>query len=98
MKLIKNGMAGTMESCDIQIMVENNSNEGIKIFLESIVKKQFGDEIIKVIEETVKEMNMDNITIRANDKGALDCTIKARVQSAILRGLEKENHMDWQVI
>lgn len=98
MELIKNAMAGTMESSDIHIIVEKNTGEGIVVFVDSIVIKRFGDEITRVIKETVKKMKVDNVTIRANDKGALNCTIKARVQSAILRGLEKENHVNWQVI
>ena len=84
MKIIKNAIAGTLESSDIQIMLVSNENAGIKIELKSSVEKQFGKQIRKVINETLKKLEIDNVTLVATDKGALDCTIKARVA---VRGL-----------
>lgn len=87
MKISKIAKAGTLESSDILIMVIPNENEGIKLELHSIVIKQFGDQIKKVILDKVKEMKVTDITIKAEDKGALDCTIAARVETAIKRAL-----------
>ncbi len=98
MKIIKTGMAGTMESSDINIVVEENQEPGIKIYLTSSVEKQFGHQIRRVILETLNQMNITDIIVRAVDRGALDCTIRARVQSAIMRAAMNENEIDWGLL
>ncbi len=94
-KIVKTGMAGTMESSDINITIEKNQESGIKIYLTSSVEKQFGDQIRKVILETLEQMKVNDVVVRAVDRGALDCTIRARVQSAAMRGAMSENQIDW---
>lgn len=85
---IKNvAKAGTLESNDIMIMVAPNEDGKVELELESIVMKQFGKQIEKTILEKVKELGVESITIKAQDKGALDYTIKARVQTAIERAM-----------
>ncbi|MCG8483761.1 MAG: citrate lyase acyl carrier protein [Clostridia bacterium] len=85
MKLIDVGISGTFESSDIMITLERNTQKGIIINLKSTVKEQFGKQIVKVIEETLKETGMTDVIVYANDKGALDCTIKARILTAVYR-------------
>jgi citrate lyase subunit gamma (acyl carrier protein) len=87
MNITKVAKAGTLESNDILIMVSPNENGGVELQLESIVIKQFGDQIRKVILDKVDEMNIDNISIKAQDKGALDYVIAARVETAIKRAI-----------
>ncbi len=87
MKISKVAKAGTLESNDILVMVCPNEEGNIQIEIESIVIKQFGDQIKKVIEETIKAMGVESITVKAQDKGALDYTIKARVETAIKRAM-----------
>lgn len=88
MKISKVAKAGTLESNDIFIMVMPNEKGGIELQLESIVAKQFGEQIEKVILDKVKEMDVEDILIKAQDKGALDYTIGARVETAIKRATE----------
>lgn len=88
MEIVKSGMAGTMESGDIQIIIEPAVKEEIEIFLNSPVERQFGKQIRSVIAETLKEMGVKKAIIKANDKGALDCTIRARVQTAVCRAVD----------
>jgi len=88
MKILKPAKAGTLESNDISIMLMPSS-DGIKIELESVVEKQFGDEIRKTIKEKLEELGVDGVTIKAIDKGALDYTIKARIETAVKRAGEK---------
>lgn len=87
MKITKIAKAGTLESNDILVMVMPNENSGIELQLESIVMKQFGDQIEKVILDKIKEMGIEDIVIKAQDKGALDYTIGARVETAVKRAL-----------
>jgi citrate lyase subunit gamma (acyl carrier protein) len=87
MRIEKPAKAGTMESNDIYIMVRPNDG-GIQIELESIVMKQFGKQIEKVIRETLESLNVENVLLVAKDRGALDYTIRARVETAIKRATE----------
>lgn len=87
MKITKAAKAGTLESNDILIMVSPNESGKIELELESIVRQQFGDVIEEVILRKVREMGVEGITIIAQDKGALDYTIGARVETAITRAI-----------
>ncbi len=77
--------AGTLESGDIMVTVEPAAASGIRIELSSVVEKQFGEHIRKVIHETAEKNGVNNIAIFANDRGALDCVIVSRVATAICR-------------
>ena len=85
---IKNAMAGTLESGDILIQVE--PGEGLQVDLQSSVSAQFGRQIKAVITETLQGLGVENASIKATDKGALDCTIRARVTAAIVRATGKD--------
>lgn len=87
MKISKVAKAGTLESNDILIMVKPNEPGKIELELESIVIQQFGEIIEQVILRKVQEMGIEGIWIKAQDKGALDYTIAARVETAILRAV-----------
>ncbi|MDY4039821.1 MAG: citrate lyase acyl carrier protein [Prevotella sp.] len=87
---MKNAYAGTMESGDIFIQISPSNEEGVQINLESSVEYQFGGQIRKVISETLKELGIKQATVKAVDKGALDCTIKARVTTAVVRATGKD--------
>lgn len=96
MKIVKPAIAGTMESSDIIVSVESNEGKGVKIELKSVVENQFGNQIRKVIMDTLDEMGVEDVVIRANDKGALDCTVKARVLTALHRATENTDYK-WEV-
>ncbi len=87
MKINRVAKAGTLESNDIVIMVAPNAKGGIELKLESIVMKQFGEAIKKTILEKLQELEVEDISIIAQDKGALDYTIKSRVETAIKRSI-----------
>ncbi|MEG0773112.1 citrate lyase acyl carrier protein [Clostridium sp.] len=85
MEINKISKAGTVESNDIYIVMMPNTEGGIDLDLESIVMKQFGDDIRKVILGTLENLGVKDAIIKAQDKGALDYTIKARVETAVKR-------------
>ena len=87
---IKTAMAGTLESGDIFIQIAPNDNAGLHIDLDSTVAYQFGDQIKKVITETLQSLGIDQAEVKATDKGALDCTIRARVTAAAVRATGKD--------
>lgn len=82
------GKAGTLESSDITIIIEPSDSNEICINLKSSVEKQFGKQIKKVIEDTLIELGINKAMVNATDKGALDCVIRARVQTAAYRAAE----------
>lgn len=96
MEIKTTAVAGTLESSDIQIMLMAGDN-GIQIDLESDVIKQFGEQIKHVITTTLQQLNIDNVKVRAVDKGALDCVIKARTITAAQRALETTTPA-WEVL
>ena len=96
MKLITTGNAGTMESNDIMITVEPSEEGGVQVELTSSVYQQFGRQIIAVIQETAASYGVENALITAVDKGALDCTVRARVATALTRAAECHDYT-WEV-
>lgn len=77
--------AGTLESGDILIELSPSARKGIDITLDSSVSYQFGEQIKKVITETLNGYGIDDAVVVATDKGALDCTIRARMAAAVER-------------
>ncbi len=80
-------IVGTLESSDCLITM--SPAERLIIEVESIVYEAFGAQITKVIHDTVDCANITKAHIICQDKGALDYTIKARLQTAIARYQEE---------
>lgn len=85
MTINKSSKCGTLESNDIYIILTPGEN-GIEIELESSVDKQFGQEIREVIKERLVELGVTSVKVTAKDRGALNFTIRARVEGAVNRG------------
>lgn len=77
--------AGTLESSDVYVEIEP-SCDGLAIEIESVVKEQFGDAIEAVVREVLTEYEVTGAKVLVSDRGALDCVIRARVETAVLRG------------
>ena len=89
MEIKKSASAGTLESSDAFIEITPR-NEGLKIQVESVVKEQFGDEILRVAGEVLAENGVDRAEVRIADRGALECVLRARIETCILRGREEK--------
>lgn len=85
MEIIKAAVCGTLESSDVQITIRPNEGKGIEIDLESVVKLIFGDAILETAGQVLKEFGVADAHITIIDKGALDCVIRSRLQTALLR-------------
>lgn len=97
MDIKKIGMAGTMESSDITITINPRDEVGIEIILQSPLEKQFGKQIKKVIEDTLKGNGVESASVRAVDKGAIDYVIKARTQTALYRAADLSEY-NWEEV
>ncbi|MCF1782913.1 citrate lyase acyl carrier protein [Lactobacillus mulieris] len=97
MEIKTTAVAGTLESSDIQIMIMNGNN-GIEVNLESDVAKAYGEQIKSVIVDTLKSFGLTNAKVKAVDKGALDCVIKARTLAAAQRATKTTDKPSLEVL
>ena len=88
---MERSVSGTLESSDIMITIEPNTEDKISIDLDSSVEKQFGDSIRETMKATLAKFNINNARIFAKDKGALECIIIARLKAAIYNSVSVEN-------
>ena len=86
-EIIKLATAGTDEKSDAIITVEPNDS-GLVLQIKSVVINQFGEAIEASVREVLEEMGVKNAIGTVADRGALDCVLRARVETAILRGME----------
>lgn len=77
--------AGTLESSDVYVEIEPCA-QGIEISLESVVKAQFGEAIESAVRETLAACGVERAKLTISDRGALDCVLRARVETAVARG------------
>lgn len=93
MKIVREALAGTMESSDLMVKIAPADGE-LEVIIHSEVIKQFGDRIREQVTSTLRAMDVRQGVIIIEDKGALDCVIRARLQSALLRSSES-SAIDW---
>lgn len=84
MKIIRQASAGTMESSDAYVEIEPREN-GLEVYIESVVEKQFGERIEQTVREVLADYDLTNAEVRVVDRGALECVIRARVETAVQR-------------
>ena len=82
--IIKRATAGTLESSDAFVTIEP-ATHGLDIHIDSVVIKQFGDNILSVTKEVLSEYNITEAKVSVVDRGALECVLRARVECAVLR-------------
>lgn len=85
MNLIRTGKAGSLESSDVMITVRGNPANQIDIKLKSIVAKRFGAHIRQYIQDILEKMDVSSAVVDVDDRGALDCVIHARLETALYR-------------
>lgn len=89
MEIKRAAASGTLESSDIMVTVLPGT-EGIRISLTSSVEQYYGDSIRETMTRVLQEMDVKNAQIEAVDHGALDCTIRARLTTAVRRACREE--------
>ena len=86
-EIVKKAWAGTLESSDVYVEIEPSA-EGLVIDLQSVVQAQFGDAIEAAVREVLQENGVERANVKVMDRGALECVIRARVETAVLRSKE----------
>jgi citrate lyase subunit gamma (acyl carrier protein) len=95
MEIKKDAICGTLESNDLLVKIA--PRQGLDVVISSEVMRQFGARIREVVEETLQKMDVTNAQVVIEDRGALDCTIRARVQAAVMRANETAE-LDWRAL
>lgn len=96
MKLTQEALAGTLESSDLFIRV-SPSEDPLEIVIESEVIHQFGAQIRATVAQELARFGVTEGVVVIQDKGALDCTIRARVQAAVMRAAGATK-VDWEAL
>ena len=86
MVIEKMAMAGTLESSDAQVTVE--PADSLTLHIESSVLNQYGRQIKAPVEEVLARLEVTRGRVTVVDKGALDCTLRARVECAVFRSCD----------
>ena len=94
MEIKKAAMAGTLESSDAQVTVEPGNGQ-IDLSVESSVIHQFGRQIKAAVLETLDRLGVTDAKVTVVDKGALDCTLKARVECAVYSANDMTQNLPW---
>jgi len=104
MDIIKSATAGTLESCDAAVTVEaldpgSAGAAGPEIVVES-ADRRFASRVREVAAAVLAELGVSSARVTIRDRSALDCTIRARVQTACLRaaGRDAQAKLPWEYL
>lgn len=94
MELKHDAIAGTLESSDVQVKI--SPSNGLTLHIESAVMAQFGRQIEESVRDVLSKLSVTDAEVEIRDKGALDCTIRARVQTAVFRAADRTEDLPWR--
>ena len=89
--LLNTASAGTLESSDC--LVTASPAEKLKLEYKGANSEVFAERTMQLVESIAKKHGLNGAEILIQDQGALEITIKARLETAILRagtGVTKE--------
>ncbi|MBF0784592.1 citrate lyase acyl carrier protein [Muribacter muris] len=92
MKISKIALAGTLESSDALVRIA--PSDSVEIEINSSVGKQFSDAILATVQAVLSELNITKVQVNIEDKGALDCVLRARLKAALLRASDEA--VEWE--
>lgn len=88
MNIIRTAACGTLESSDALITVA--PGDGLQISIQSVVLRQFGAQIEASIRDVLRELEVTGAIITVEDRGAVDCVLRARCETALRRAAKEE--------
>lgn len=95
MKLLQASMAGTLESSDALVTVEPAKAEENEVEIDSSVYAQFGEQIRQTAYDVLTKLTVSGAKVHIQDKGALDCTLRARIETALYRASGQTENLPW---
>ena len=94
MEIKETASAGTIDKCDCLVTVSKGEGD-IKINLSSKVLYQYGDSIRNRILQTLKKLDVNDVTVDVEDMGAFEYVIVARLEAAIYRSQKQMDQIPW---
>lgn len=70
------------------VTLRPNPASGIQIHITSKVLAQYGDSMQDTVREVLRQFHITDAIVELQDRGALDCVIRARTQAAVCRALD----------
>jgi len=96
MKIVREALAGTLESSDLLVRIAPKEGS-LELVLNSEVIHQFGPHIEAKVRDCLARLGVTEALVVVEDKGALDCVVAARVQTAVSRAVDDWNP-DWSAL
>lgn len=87
MTIVRKATSGTSDSSDAFVIIE--PSETLEINVESVVFNQYGKAITEAVRKTLKELGVEKASVSVKDRGAIDCVIQARVETAVIRASQE---------
>lgn len=84
MDIARPAIAGTLESSDAQVSVQPDPT-GLDVSIQSTVANRYGRQVKAAVMDALQRLDVRTGRVTVIDKGALDATLKARVECAVLR-------------
>lgn len=94
MVILNSATAGTQDSNDVEVTIEPG-NGSLTLQIESKVLRQFGRQIRQTALETLERLAVTDAVVSLHDNGALNYTIKARVECAVFRSSKQTELISW---
>ncbi|MEG0336843.1 MAG: citrate lyase acyl carrier protein [Hafnia sp.] len=95
MKITHAAVAGTLESSDVMVRIAPIDTQDIDLQISSSVQKQFGDAIRATVLEILERHDIRGVQLIVDDKGALDCILRARLETLLVRASDVKN-LPWE--
>ena len=92
MLIRKESVAGTVESSDVMVYVAPAAS-GVSLEVNSSVGKQFVAQVRATVHEVRAQLGVTAVALKLEDRGALDCVLRARLKAALVRATDEA--IDW---
>ena len=84
--LLKTASAGTLESSDCLVTV--SPAEKLKLEYKGTNSEVFAERTMVLVESIAKKHDLNGAEISIQDQGALEITMKARLETALMRAVK----------
>ncbi len=88
MRIVRTASAGTLESSDCQVTV--SPAETTELEYGGANSAIFANRTKRLVDEVLKEHNIGGVKVSIHDQGAIEITIRARLETALERASEPE--------
>lgn len=88
MKLVRNAVAGTLESSDVLVSIQ--PADRLEVEVDSVVMAQWGRAIRETVNTVLQAAGVTTGLVRIQDRGARDCTLRARLTTVLDRASRAE--------